>query len=366
MPFIEGEGVRLNYLALPFEGPEAQRGEAETLILIHGLATNMAFWYMSVAPALRQRFNVVLYDLRGHGKSSMPVSGYRPEDAATDLELLCDQLGIEECHIMAHSFGSVVALTFALRNRGRIASLVLADAHITAVRALVKETGWAFSAKVQAVLDGAGLELSACDPYLGYRLLKLVPSRYPGLRGLPRELEAIINPLLGAVGNKTIERWIRLLDTTSAERELLTDDGLLLPELRKIDAPVLAFYGERSQSKMTGETLLKVWPHARFVCVRQAGHFFPVTHPGFVVDESLKFWERRRTLRVATRVSDPASQNHFRSSRFEEGGEGWYIKARGGQRIGPFTCRENAERYCREVLQGRARGRSRLAVGEPL
>ena len=90
MPIALVNGVRLNYVQLDNGGPDAR----EDLVMVHGLATNMAFWYFKYGVALADRFRVTLYDLRGHGRSDMPQSGYTPEVLARDLAALLDHLGI--------------------------------------------------------------------------------------------------------------------------------------------------------------------------------------------------------------------------------------------------------------------------------
>ena len=68
MPTVHVNGVKLNYLRLD-EGDASGR---EDLVMIHGLATNMAFWYFPYAVPLAKRFRITLYDLRGHGRSPLP------------------------------------------------------------------------------------------------------------------------------------------------------------------------------------------------------------------------------------------------------------------------------------------------------
>src|SRR5438046_4762158 len=110
------------------------RDEPEDLVMVHGLAANMAFWYFKYACELARDFRVTVFDLRGHGRSQITPSGYTPDNLAVDLACLLDQLGIGSAHLLAHSFGGVVALRFALQRPERVRSLVLADTHVAAVR----------------------------------------------------------------------------------------------------------------------------------------------------------------------------------------------------------------------------------------
>ena len=76
-------GVRLNYvqMAAPDIG-----GPHEDLVMVHGLATNLAFWYFHYAAVFARRYRVTVYDLRGHGRSEMTAGGYTPANLARDLE----------------------------------------------------------------------------------------------------------------------------------------------------------------------------------------------------------------------------------------------------------------------------------------
>src|SRR5262245_10831271 len=111
-----------------------QMGDGEPLVLTHGLGSNQAFWYFRIAPRLAARYRVTLYDLRGHGGSEGPDSGYTTRDLAGDLEALMDALGIASVHLVGHSFGGAVSLHFAALHPGRVRSLTLVDSRLHALQ----------------------------------------------------------------------------------------------------------------------------------------------------------------------------------------------------------------------------------------
>src|SRR6185369_396766 len=85
---------------------------------------------MSIAPAIAKRARVLLYDLRGHGRSEQPPSGYTIDDMVDDLRGLVDAEAADQpVVVVGHSFGGHVALRFALRHRDRTAALILLEAH---------------------------------------------------------------------------------------------------------------------------------------------------------------------------------------------------------------------------------------------
>ena len=76
--------VRLHYVRV---------GDGPDLVMIHGLSGNLAVWHLKMAPILQEHFRVLTYDLRGHGYSDVPPSGYTTADMAEDLTQLLDALG---------------------------------------------------------------------------------------------------------------------------------------------------------------------------------------------------------------------------------------------------------------------------------
>lgn len=337
MPFVEANGVRINYALIPCESGDY----GEDLVMVHGLATNLAFWYFGHAPEFSKRYRVTLYDLRGHGRSSITKSGYTAGNLALDLQHFLDRLGIERAHFVAHSFGGSVALNLACRNPGRFVSLVLADTHISEVREH-QRTPWKFGETIKGILERNGLNLDVNDPYFGYRLLSEVARlQLLGVKISPK-LEDLVKPFNGNNSKRTAGQWLKLLETTSAEKELMSDDGLSLAGLRKLGFPILAVYGESSQAMPTGKQLLDVWPHADFRRIRGAGHFFPVTRPSEFVKTCTQFWNGTLLHGVARRKED-ADKRYFRSSRFYPREGAWFFDTRESLKNGPFNGIEEAK-----------------------
>ena len=100
--------------------------KGEPLLLLHGLADCGIVW-VSPAEFLGDRYHIIAPDLRGHGESSKPDSGYRCEDIIADLEALMDSLGWKSAHIVAHSWSAKVAAIWARQQPQRFRSLVLVD-----------------------------------------------------------------------------------------------------------------------------------------------------------------------------------------------------------------------------------------------
>jgi hypothetical protein len=115
------------------------------------------------------------------------------------------------------------------------------------------------------------------------------------------------------------------------------DDGLTLEGLRKLNFPILAVYGERSQAMTTGEQFLKVWPHADFRRIRDSGHFFPVTHPLECMETCRQFWNCSLISGVPHRKEDSSNKKFFRSDRFYVREGKWFFDTRESSRMGPYN-----------------------------
>lgn len=332
MPTALINGSLINFVQLS-EGPDEDR---EDLIMVHGLAANIAFWYFKYACELAKEYRVTVFDLRGHGRSEMTPSGYAPESLANDMLGLMDRLKIDKAHILAHSFGGVVAMNLAVRRPDRVLSLALADTHITAARHIEDSGEWAYGQTIQASMDAQGFDLDAQDPYFGYKLLTRVAGLQLAGKTVPPELEDLVHPLTGKTSGRTAAQWLRLMEVTSAEDEMMGDDGLTLEALRSFKFPILAMYGDQSPARLTGTELLEVWPHAEFRNVRNAGHFFPATRPGEVLSACRRFW-RSGTEHSRPRIRDgEPRRGYFRSDRIFKDQLGWYFTTRELPRIGPF------------------------------
>jgi N-formylmaleamate deformylase len=96
------------------------------LILLHGLTANGACW-AALAHAMEEDYDVIMPDARGHGKSSVPDTGYRYEDHANDVIGLIEALRLSPAILIGHSMGGLIAAVVASTNPELLRCLVLAD-----------------------------------------------------------------------------------------------------------------------------------------------------------------------------------------------------------------------------------------------
>lgn len=118
MPNLIINGFSAHYLSA---------GKGPTVAILHGFTANHAMWWQQVPVLSRAGFRVIAPDLRGHGDSEHPGSGYHPDALADDLRALLDVLGLDRAHVVGLSLGGMVAQRFALDFPDRVITLTVAD-----------------------------------------------------------------------------------------------------------------------------------------------------------------------------------------------------------------------------------------------
>jgi len=101
-------------------------GGSPPILALHGLASNARWWDL-VAARLSPRWRVLAPDLRGHGRSDRPETGYSFAEVVEDLRGLCDAAGLERVIVAGHSWGASVALWFAAALPERVLGCVCVD-----------------------------------------------------------------------------------------------------------------------------------------------------------------------------------------------------------------------------------------------
>ena len=102
------------------QGPD----DAPVVLLSNSLGSTYEMWDPQVA-ALAQRFRVVRYDTRGHGRSPVPPGPYTIDDLVDDVAALLDRLGVERAHVVGLSLGGMTAMRLAAREPDRVDRLVV-------------------------------------------------------------------------------------------------------------------------------------------------------------------------------------------------------------------------------------------------
>lgn len=96
----------------------------EQVLLLHGWGCTTEH-FRPIIQALEKDYHLTVIDFPGHGKSGRPPEPWGVKDFADAVVDVMDQLGIEKCHLIAHSFGGRVSLHLAAHHPERIGKMVL-------------------------------------------------------------------------------------------------------------------------------------------------------------------------------------------------------------------------------------------------
>ncbi len=129
--------MKLNYL---LEG----RGD-KTIVFVHGLSNSLDYWRI-LSAQLGEKYRILLYDLRGHGKT--PYSPFTMDLLVEDLHDLLLNLNISKASLAGLSLGGNVVLSFALKYPGMVEKLVLMST-FSEVDDTLKSRFWEFNTAVR-------------------------------------------------------------------------------------------------------------------------------------------------------------------------------------------------------------------------
>jgi len=97
--------------------------ENSPLIFIHGIGLNHEIWDQQID--YFKKYNTIIYDLIGHGKTPLNKKQITMKDFSTQLLKLTDSLNINKFHLIGFSIGSLIAQNFASLHKDRLNSLTL-------------------------------------------------------------------------------------------------------------------------------------------------------------------------------------------------------------------------------------------------
>lgn len=108
------------------DGLESQPGQEKppVVMLSHALATKLEMWDPQV-DALWDRFQILRYDIRGHGGSDILSGPYQLETLVEDVVQLLSRCQIEQVHFVGLSLGGMIGQLLAATHPELVASLVL-------------------------------------------------------------------------------------------------------------------------------------------------------------------------------------------------------------------------------------------------
>jgi pimeloyl-ACP methyl ester carboxylesterase len=211
-----------------------------TVVFVHGMVMdNMASWFFTLANPVSKSARVILYDLRGHGRSERTESGYTIPGLIADLDGLLDALEVRERVVLVgNSFGGLLALSYAIAHPERVEGLVLVDGNM-------HDDQWNDEVRQRFSISGDDVEAAVAE-------IKRYSFRYAGLDS-PRKRNQL--------GRSA---W-RLVHRTDFVEEVTSSPAFTAEELRSVSCPVLALYGADSELAERARRMIEQLPDCEAV-----------------------------------------------------------------------------------------------------
>ena len=115
-------GIRLPYV-------ELGNSRGIPVVFLHGITDSWRS-FEPVLAELPEWIHAFALTQRGHGDADRPVTGYRPQDFARDVDAFMDAVGLDRAVVVGHSMGGSVAQRFAIDFPDRLLGLVLVGARL--------------------------------------------------------------------------------------------------------------------------------------------------------------------------------------------------------------------------------------------
>jgi len=122
---VPGRTLKVNDIEMYVE----VRGTGEPLVLLHGFSACGRTW-SPVVDRLAEQYQLIIPDLRGHGRSTNPSGSFTHRQSALDVYGLLDQLGVKRFKAMGISTGGMTLLHMATQQQDRLDAIVLIGATI--------------------------------------------------------------------------------------------------------------------------------------------------------------------------------------------------------------------------------------------
>ncbi len=236
MPHLDRDGVRIHYEIA---------GSGPTILATHGYSATSYMW-RDTAAALEDRYQVITWDIRGHGGSDSPDDPalYSKEATLADMAALLDHAGAERAILMGHSLGGYLSLSFHVEHPERVRALVLVGTG-PGYRNPEARAGWNQQAEERARnFEQHGIENLEMPEAHG--------NQHQSARGLALAARGI----------------------------LAQHDGLVMDDLPNIRVPALVVVGDRDTAfHGASDYMAKRIPNARKVMLDGAGHMPNLDQP---------------------------------------------------------------------------------------
>lgn len=234
------------------------------MVLIHALFLNSDCWREQLL-VFESKFNILRYDLRGHGRTTKPKKRFTIRNYVDDLYALLTHLNwTQDLYLVGHSLGGIIALAYGVLYPAPIKKMVVADSFcFISQEAITDVLGRINSNKLENFAKGISI------------------------RGLSPFNEETAEFVANLVTNHMTKKDLLRATAASAGFNICEN-------LKSLKIPVLVLVGKKDiTTPVWASEMIHEWlPQSELVIMPEAGHLTIFDHPKEFNDLVLSFWEK--------------------------------------------------------------------------
>ena len=119
------QGRMINWNGAELHVQEHGQTDGKSALLIHGASANGREFLGTLVPHLQDDFHLIIPDRPGHGHSDRPPEAHKLAEQANAMAAVLEATGTQKAIIIAHSFGSAVALRLALDHPEKVSGIIV-------------------------------------------------------------------------------------------------------------------------------------------------------------------------------------------------------------------------------------------------
>jgi 3-oxoadipate enol-lactonase len=216
-------------------------------------------------PIFEKEFNILRYDLRGHGRTTKPKKRFTIRNYVDDLHALLTHLNwTEELYLVGHSLGGMIALVYGLENPSHVKKMVVADSFcFISQEAITDVLGRVNSSKLEKF--ALGISVRGLNPY----------------------------------DEDTAQYVAKLVTDHMTKKDCLTATAAsagfnICENLKSLKIPVLVLVGKKDiTTPVWASEMIHEWlPQSELIILPDAGHLTIFDHAKEFNDLVLSFWKK--------------------------------------------------------------------------
>jgi len=237
------------------------------LVLIHGLFLHSDCWKFQL-PFFKDKFQILRFDLRGHGRSTKPKKQFTIRNYVDDMHALLTHLNwTENLFLVGHSLGGMISLVYALESPSHVKKMVVADSFcFISQEAITDVLGRVNSSKLEKFALGISV------------------------RGLMPYNEEVANYIAKTVIDHMTKKDCLRATAASAGFNICEN-------LKALEIPTLVLVGKKDiTTPVWASEMIHEWlPQSELIIMPDAGHLTILDHPNEFNDIVLSFWKDRKS-----------------------------------------------------------------------